>query len=218
MISFEDSKLHYLNVGTRGRGEPIRFILRDAGVNYQDVLYSFPEWGESKAKIAEMYPAAVLPFIETKDGQYFGATVPLLRLLGKQLGYYPTDPEDDHFIEQTADLASGWVAEYCNLFFLPDQKEYHRTYVMPHHLARIERLYAAYPNGPYALGAKITYADFLVYHILYQEKLLDNLQSLHLNEFVKAFENRPKIKAYLDTLPKQEEDIVIDYYAKKSSA
>ncbi|KAI9495849.1 hypothetical protein BDB00DRAFT_937392 [Zychaea mexicana] len=169
MISFTNSKLYYFDTGTRGRAEAIR------------------------------YPVAVLPFIETQDGQYFGTTVPLLRILGKQL-------------EQTADLASGWVQDYVKIFFQPEQIKYHETEETPRHVVRFERIYGVYTNGPYALGNQITYADFLVYHIIRQEKLLEKLESCpNLDAFIKAFEGRPRIKACLATLPKQEADLVVSY-------
>ncbi|KAI9277209.1 hypothetical protein BDA99DRAFT_495153 [Phascolomyces articulosus] len=210
MISFENSTLYYYTVGTRGRAEAIRFLLRDAGVNYQDFQFSFDEWNDLKPKLMKKFPMAVLPCIETQDGQFFGSTVPLLRILGKELGYYPTGGvQDDHFIENTADLASDWVSDYCKMFYCPNQLDFHLNMEIPLHLSRLERIYGAYPSGPYALGNEITYADFLVYHILYQEKFLDKLHESNpnLEKFARAFEERPKMKAYLATLPKNEPEI-----------
>ena len=61
-------------------------MLHDADVNFRDNRFSFDEWAKVKPSFIEKYPTAVLPAIETADGQFFGATVPVMRLLGKELG------------------------------------------------------------------------------------------------------------------------------------
>ena len=57
-----------------------------SNVNFRDKRVSFGEWDEVKPALFEKYPVAVLPFIETEGGQYFGATVSLLRIWAKNLG------------------------------------------------------------------------------------------------------------------------------------
>lgn len=49
---------------------------------------------------------------------------------------------------------------------------------------------------------KISYADFLIYHLLDDDLALDRLtDSPNLIKFVESFEQRPNIKKYLATLP-----------------
>ncbi|KAI8142722.1 hypothetical protein BJV82DRAFT_579309 [Fennellomyces sp. T-0311] len=212
MVSFENSKLYYLDIGNRGRAGGIRLLLHDAGVSFQDNRLSFAKWAQFKPTLFEKYPTAVLPVMETAGGQYFGATVPLMHLLGKELGYTPTELQEASLVEQTADLASSFLHDFIKPMFQPDQLEYHKTVELPLHVARFERIYGARPSGPYVLGVRITYADFLVYDILRQEEILNKLQtSPNLAAFVKAFEERPKIKPYLATFPEKEPELVVQY-------
>ncbi|RCH95649.1 hypothetical protein CU098_001948, partial [Rhizopus stolonifer] len=64
-----------------------------------------------------------------------------------------------------------------------------------------EKYYQQNSKGPYILGDRITYMDFMVYHLIDDEEsipTLSNYPSLKL--LVEEFEKRPKIKEYLDSL------------------
>ena len=57
-------KLHYFNL--RARAEPIRAALTVAGIPFEDVRYTFEEWGAVKA--SGKFPLGQVPTLELADG------------------------------------------------------------------------------------------------------------------------------------------------------
>ena len=80
--------LHYFNL--YARGEPIRFLLHHAGVEFEDHEITFQEW----PKVKPTMPNNVVPCLELKDGTKMGETLAILRFLGHEHGYYPEDIDE----------------------------------------------------------------------------------------------------------------------------
>jgi glutathione S-transferase len=73
-----------------GRAEAIRMLLSKAGVAFEDERHTFAEWfGGKKVETASEF--GQLPIVEI-DGKQYTQTGSILRLLGKQHGYYSEDP------------------------------------------------------------------------------------------------------------------------------
>ena len=51
-----------------GRPEPIRMLMSYAGMPYEEVNYSFEEWGQHKGEA----PGGSMPFFEFADGTRMG--------------------------------------------------------------------------------------------------------------------------------------------------
>ncbi|KAI8142723.1 glutathione S-transferase [Fennellomyces sp. T-0311] len=210
MTVLSNLKYYYLNLGTQGRGEPARLLLHDAGVSFQDNRLEYEDWLALKAKLAKEYPVGALPLLITGDNEYYGLSVPLMRMLGRELGYDVAGKKESHFVEQVADLTSDWFQDCVRLFFQPEQREFHNKNLKGIHVGRIERLYGCHSDGPYLLGPQITYVDFMVYAILRQDKLLTSLKDYpNLAKFVESFENRKNLKEYIASYPTDEPDIVV---------
>ncbi|KAI9495850.1 glutathione S-transferase [Zychaea mexicana] len=212
MTGLTNLKYYYFDLGTQGRGEPARLLLHDADVSFEDIRIEFKDWLAFKNEIIEDYPAAALPLVKTGDGEYYGLTAPLMRFLGQQLGYDAVDKKKSHFVDQTADFVSDWFQDCIRIFFQPDQQEVHDKNLKGIHCGRMERMYGRYNEGPYLLGEQITYADFMVYAAMRQDKVLGSLLEKdmpNLFKFVQAFENRKNLKEYITSLPTDEPQIVI---------
>ena len=67
--------LRYFNI--RGRGEPIRMAMADAGIEFEDATFAFDEWGKESAY--------GLKANWTKEGRLAFGQVPLLEIDGLQL-------------------------------------------------------------------------------------------------------------------------------------
>lgn len=78
--------LVYFNV--YARAEPMRMMLKHAGADFKDERVSFEDWPAIKA--AGKYPGGTLP-VWHQDGQWFMESKAILRYIGVQHGYYPTD-------------------------------------------------------------------------------------------------------------------------------
>ncbi|MEE9336432.1 MAG: glutathione S-transferase, partial [Granulosicoccaceae bacterium] len=95
-------KLTYFDIDG-GRGEPLRITLHAAGLAFEDIRWSFPEFGE-KRESARFH---AVPFLEI-DGQPVTQSNALCRYIGKMCNLYPTDPMQalycDEVIEAIEDL------------------------------------------------------------------------------------------------------------------
>jgi glutathione S-transferase len=88
-------KLYYFDI--YGRAEQIRLLLNHAGVEFEDVRVKFTDWPEMK-KDKEKFPFGQMPVLE-KDGKYYAQTGAIVRMLGREYGYYPTEAEDIYGVE-----------------------------------------------------------------------------------------------------------------------
>ena len=75
----------YFNV--YARAEPIRMMLKHAGVDFVDERITMEEWPEKKASD---FPCKKLPAWH-QDGQWFTESKAILRYVGVQHGFYPAD-------------------------------------------------------------------------------------------------------------------------------
>ena len=86
-----------------GRGEPIRIALHAAGIQFEDIRWSFPEFGENRQKLR----FCAVPTLEIDD-QSFTQSNALSRYIGKLGGLYPDDAMQalycDEVLEALEDL------------------------------------------------------------------------------------------------------------------
>ena len=86
-----------------GRGEPIRIALHAAGIQFEDIRWSFPEFGENRQKLR----FCAVPTLEIDD-QSFTQSNALSRYIGKLGGLYPDDAKQalycDEVLEALEDL------------------------------------------------------------------------------------------------------------------
>ncbi len=78
-------KLYYFDFHG-GRGEPIRIALHAAGLAFDDVRWSFQEFGENRQKLR----FTAVPALEI-DGQLFTQSNAISRYVGKLCNLYPED-------------------------------------------------------------------------------------------------------------------------------
>lgn len=86
-----------------GRGEPVRIALHAAGIKFEDIRWSFPEFGENRQKLR----FCAVPSLEI-DGQSFTQSNAMSRYVGKLCSLYPEDPMQalycDEVLEALEDL------------------------------------------------------------------------------------------------------------------
>ncbi|KAL7314420.1 hypothetical protein PS15m_005991 [Mucor circinelloides] len=198
-------KLHYFTVvkgsTTMGRGEFIRLLLEDAGVDFEYVRHNAAEWKELKQQLlADKVRAPTMPYI-TVDGEYYGKTVPVMRFLSHKLGQYEGSNEKEvQLLDAYSDMIMDWAFRWAIGVFGDEAqlKAYKETHAVNNYKNFEEIL--SDNEGPYLLGDKISYADFILYHMIEDDgSAIDAASQPHLSAFINAIENRPNLKKYLAT-------------------
>jgi len=184
----------------KGRAEPIRLCLEDAGVKYDMHLIplDWPTWFERKDKLkAEGYAIATLPFMEL-EGRRYSQVNPILRHICGRLGQYlGGDLEENYKVDEAADLCLDWFTSRITAAVTgKEAQERHIENKRHHFLSAAEKLLSV-TSGPYLLGEKITYADFLLFHNARDEYTAPNLVEYpHIHALGVALADRPNIRKY----------------------
>jgi glutathione S-transferase len=155
-------KLYYFDI--YGKGEPARILLHTVKVEFEDVRYSFEDWGATH-KHSGKFEFEQLPDLEL-DGHTYAQSQSILRLLGKKYGYYPEDAltgwKVDSILDANADITS---ASYKYLLENDAEKkkaalEHFAKEVFPKFAAILEKRVAANSNHHHIVGDSLTIADF----------------------------------------------------------
>ncbi|KAI8092647.1 class gamma glutathione S-transferase [Halteromyces radiatus] len=198
--------LHYFYIegmpSTVALGENLNLLLKDSGVEYTYLRHKGDEWVSIKQDISKKVAHPTMPFIEL-DGKVYNKTVPTMRYFSKKLGkYLPANDDDQYTLEVAADVVRDHHSTMSPLFRCEDEEKWkeHFEKDTTKYLNAYESIYQQ-NEGPYILGEEITYADFLVYHILQDDRALKHVQGYpHLAKFVEAFSQRPNLAAYIASL------------------
>jgi glutathione S-transferase len=199
----------------RGRAQPLRYLLADAGVEFRDELVGLDEgWLAGKENPASGGPFAALPVLSWDD-LVLGETLAIAGYLDRRLGH--TRGRSD---EELARLEMVGSAAYVNLLGLvptllvpfpspheEDWPAFLQAFVeeIPRRVARFERLLAA-GSAPFFGGATPVAADFFVYEVvqMWRALLEARMESAladwpRLRAHVAAVEARPRVREYLDS-------------------
>lgn len=186
-----------------GRGEYVRLLLEDAGIDYEYVRFNFSQWTEQKAKLMEQgIHDPHLPYI-TVDGKHYANTVPIMRFICKKINKYQGDNEDEfQLIDAYSDRIVDWASFWGDALFGGDEatvKRYKEKQVPQQHKTWNEILSDS--KGPYLLGETITYVDFILYHMLEDDSdaKVDAEAYPHLAAFIQAIQARPTLVKYFAT-------------------
>ncbi|KAI9340952.1 hypothetical protein BD770DRAFT_330419 [Pilaira anomala] len=208
-FDLKNIKLYYLaplkNNSILGRGENIRLLLEDAGIDYEYIRYTFEEWAVEKKRLVteEKIPDPTLPFIRVNDGKYYGKTMPTARFLSRKLGKYDGANEDQvQLLEAHSDIINDWILRWVNVEFFNPTDTKLKTYkeeVGPEYAHIANKILSDSTEGPYILGESISYVDFALFHILEDDKYANYSADTHphIVSFVNAIKNRPNLKNYL---------------------
>ncbi|EEA26764.1 hypothetical protein TMatcc_004946 [Talaromyces marneffei ATCC 18224] len=191
--------LHYLDIGSLGRGEVIRLFLKDAGIDFEDTRYPFNDsWKDTKAELQKkgISRTGKVPVLEYK-GIYLSQHIPILRYLARELKAYDGATSlEKHLVDVVADLYIDWRAQWvANLEKLSDS---YKNEILPDHYKTLAYYYGK-NGGPFLLGDRVTYADFAVFQSIDNNEKIGADATLpeELLKFKTAFEARPRVAAYL---------------------
>ncbi|XP_070563150.1 uncharacterized protein [Ptychodera flava] len=208
--------LHYF--AARGRGEPIRMILEEAKIFYNETGFTKDTWPEAKAKGIEegLYTFGQVPAITTSSGVQMVQSQAITHYIGRSTGM-ECNCEDLHFCEAVA-LAVEDIAQkfgkvvYDPEFTIKSRNDYLKdtASVWLGYLEKIAPCLEAKDKAFFA-SERLTWVDFLVFNIidvhieLAQVKIAGvapiNILENHpkLSAFYSKFKARPKIAVYLES-------------------
>lgn len=201
--------MHYFDFKSRGRGQAVRLLWEDAGIAYDNTLYSFEEYPKYKEeRIAKLNPTTNIPVVEL-NGRILTQSYAMLRHFARLLNGYDGQTEDEkYFVDVITDIVIDWRTQFVTAFLSENAKEdypKHKGGERKRYLKAVEqhlRTHSAAQSGPFIVGNTFTYGDIVLYQILHDESLVqDGRKDLQeyprLVTFVDGTEARPNIKAFL---------------------
>ncbi|GAN08955.1 glutathione S-transferase [Mucor ambiguus] len=212
MLEFEGSKIYYFQKiddnPIYGRGEPLRLLFDDTDMDFEYIRYKYDEWPAVKQKlILEGHRMPTLPFLITKEGKFYGTSVPLIRFICKKLNkYIPKLTEDEYLADAYSDLYNDWMSKWAEIWLNSDPKvkEHYETTYCDTQLDNWHNILGD-RDGPYVFGDKISYTDFLLYQLLnhYNGAQIDTNKYPRFDKFVKIIQSRPSLKKHFENEKKE---------------
>jgi len=193
----------------RGRGELIRLLFAQAGVEYKDERISFGDWGAIKADKTR-FPLGQMPVLEL-DGKILCQTMVIARHLAREFGMAGANEKEMAVIDQTAETAVDLQSSIFEIAFAKDEtvkaeKLKKFTDVQAPKVLAFFTLWLKKNGGGkgFMVGDKMTLADITLYSVFEKVEgiapgLLAKYPELKaLNDRVAA---APKIAAWLKKRP-----------------
>lgn len=202
-------KLTYFDIDG-GRAEPIRIALHAAGIEFEDVRWTFPEFGQMREKA----PFHAVPFLEM-DGELVTQSNAICRYIGKLCNLYPTDPLQALYCDEVLDALEDMTHYVVQTFALEGDalKQAREALVSGRLTVFLKGLdgLLSRGGGKYFAGQQLSIAD------LKMATQVKSLSSGHLDHVpADLVENlSPALVALQKSV--ENEPVVKAYYAKKNS-
>ena len=185
----------------RGRAEPIRLILEELGIKYQENLVARANWKDLKSKM----PFGKVPMYE--DGEFtIHESHAIYRYLARKHDLYGDTEGERIQCEMLEQVLSDAVEAFSRLTWSSHFEEKRPGFIdnqLHNTLDNLEYYLARSARGPdFWVGNRLTYIDFLGW------TYLDCVRALtggivgeypNLAHLKQGFENRPKIREYLQS-------------------
>jgi glutathione S-transferase len=207
--------VHYLDLGSKGRGEVVRLFCEDAEIAFKDNRWLSD--GFDTSDVSKVNPTRSLPAVEL-GGKIYTQSIPTLRFWCTKLGKYDgKTPEERYFVDLISDITADWRTSCLDAVFIATAKglvpqnnkelfEHHKDFLLAKFIDGLNNHLSTFPaaqTGPFVLGSEVTYADFQIWQIYHDGKAfgvpLDELfakSAPRLKQLVEAVEARPNVKAY----------------------
>jgi glutathione S-transferase len=194
--------LHYFE--EYGRAEPIRLILKQAGVEFIDHMMTQEQWVAFKQSGAAEF--GHVPSLEI-DGHHLVESFSIMRYLCKKYNFVGGSAHEDYLADSTCEL----IRDIFQELFTTKSLEAFKISYLPVKLQLLQKRYNDH-GGQYFVGNQITMADFCVFEFVYdyfmraskREAELPGLTAVapRLVEYVDSFlKQSANLQAYLQSRP-----------------
>ncbi|XP_078037203.1 glutathione S-transferase-like [Augochlora pura] len=197
-------KLTYFNY--TGLAEPIRFLLHQCGIQFEDERIALEDWPQIKTQM----PVEQLPVLEVDDKVLYQSKA-ISRFLAKQNNLYGTDDFEAYEIDAIVDTIDDLTLACTKYKWEKDPalKAKLKEAALPKLTVCLDKFNEQVKeNGGHFVGGKLTWADLLwaaTTELLsdYMETEL-NKDHPELQKLVEKVRAIPNIKSYLANRPKSE--------------
>nr|QWV59559.1 glutathione S-transferase sigma 2 [Lasioderma serricorne] len=178
-------KLTYFPV--KALGEPIRFLLRYGGIEFEDFRFDRENWPQIKPNM----PFGQVPILEI-DGKVAHQSVAICRYLAKQVKLVGKDDWEDLEIDAMVDTINDFRQKIANYHYETDEaiKETRKgplfKEILPFYQERLDAI--AKSNNGYLCSGRLTWAD------MYFVGLLDYLNAMAKVDLTEKFPNLQAVK------------------------
>jgi len=195
-------KLTYFNA--RGRAEPARLILAQAGIEYEDIRIEREEWAALKPKI----PMGQLPCMEV-EGKTICQSMAIARYCASRYGLTGNNALEAALADQAVDAVNDLITELVKVMHQPEEAKkaelakVFKDEKLPVWLTMMETVLKK-QGGKHFTGSSLSWADIIVFHIV--SSLKDRWSpdmSSHpcLSSLVTMVGSLPNIKAWIQKRP-----------------
>ncbi|CAB3400942.1 unnamed protein product [Caenorhabditis bovis] len=190
-------KLTYFDI--RGLAEPIRLLLTDKQIPFEDHRVSREEWAELKPKMI----FGQIPCLFSGDEEIVQSGT-ILRHLGRVHGLNGTNESETTFIDMFHEGLRDLHTQYTRMIYTNYEagKDEFIKETLPTFLKRIEKLFHTFKSGEqFVAGNKESYADYVLFEeldimLILNPSALDETPAL--KKFHERFAARPNLKNYLN--------------------
>ena len=155
-------KLFYFPV--RGLAEPVRLLLAQKDIKYEDIRLAGEEWQKEKPNM----PFGVMPVLE-EDGKKLGGSLTILRYLGEKYGLAGSNAWDNAHLANIADFITDFRLELVKVYYEKDETKKQELQkrlaeeVIPKYFGKLNELAA---TTGYLCCGRLTWPDLQLYTIL----------------------------------------------------
>ncbi|OAD57200.1 Glutathione S-transferase S1 [Eufriesea mexicana] len=202
IFEMSNYKLTYFNI--TGLAEPIRYLLHQSGIKFEDQRLTPEEWSAVKSGM----PMGQVPVLEI-DGKKYHQSKSIGRYLARKNNLVGSNDEEAYQIDATIDTIDELRLALAQHHWEKDPalKEKFKAGVsakFPSYLDKLEE--QVKKNGGHFVGGKLTWADL---HYAAQSETLSgmlqhdvNKDHPELKKLVEKVRSLPNIKSYLESRPK----------------
>jgi len=195
-------KLTYFDI--KGLGEPIRYLLKYAGISFEDDRFSFEQWPSVKPST----PFGQVPIL-TINGKVYNQTVALARFVAKKAKLVGKDDFENMEIDSIIDTINDIRTKIALNHYNPDEEskkkntEVLKKETIPYYLDRLEEIVKK--NNGHCACNKLTWADLFFVSMMdlmeyYSgEKLFAKYPCM--TKLRETVNNLPAIKAWIKERP-----------------
>ncbi len=185
----------------RGRAEPIRMMLEDLGIDYEDKAIAFRQWRDLKPQM----PFGKMPMYQEGDLTIYESHA-IYRYLARKHDLYGNTEMDVINCEILEHVLSDAIEAFARLSWSRDFENKRQDFIdgpLTTTLTNMERYLSDLPRDKdYWVGRSLTYIDFIGWNYLdFARALAGNIVNdfPNLKRVKTAFESRPRVKAYLES-------------------